>query len=115
MSTKLNLISQSTDFVMGSWLNRAALLLANMPHLQPLRTTTMRHTPISRRNFNLTLTASLAAPFAAPSTAVAQSAGWPSKPVRWVVGYPPGGGSDFLARQLAAQIGKQLGDRKSVV
>ncbi|MBL0095007.1 MAG: tripartite tricarboxylate transporter substrate binding protein, partial [Piscinibacter sp.] len=22
---------------------------------------------------------------------------WPSKPVRWVVAYPAGGGSDFLA------------------
>ena len=34
---------------------------------------------------------------------------WPSKPVRWVVAYPAGGGSDFLARQLAPQLGKQLG------
>lgn len=44
----------------------------------------------------------------APLTAQAQQA-WPSKPVRWVVAYPAGGGSDFLARQLAPQIGKQLG------
>jgi tripartite-type tricarboxylate transporter receptor subunit TctC len=34
---------------------------------------------------------------------------WPTKPLRWVVAYPPGGGSDFLARQLAPQLGKQLG------
>lgn len=34
---------------------------------------------------------------------------WPAKPVRWVVAYPAGGGSDFLARQLAPQLGKQLG------
>lgn len=34
---------------------------------------------------------------------------WPSKPIRWVVAYPAGGGSDFLARQLAPQLGKQLG------
>lgn len=44
----------------------------------------------------------------APLAAQAQQA-WPSKPVRWVVAYPAGGGSDFLARQLAPQIGKQLG------
>ena len=69
----------------------------------------MNHAPTSRRNFNLTLAASLAAPFAAPLAAHAQSAGWPNKPVRWVVAYPPGGGSDFLARQLSVQIGKQLG------
>ncbi len=35
--------------------------------------------------------------------------GWPAKPLRWVVAYPPGGGSDFLARQLAPQLSKQLG------
>jgi tripartite-type tricarboxylate transporter receptor subunit TctC len=40
---------------------------------------------------------------------VAQAQAWPSKPVRWVVAYPAGGGSDFLARQLAPQLGKQLG------
>ncbi len=34
---------------------------------------------------------------------------WPSKPIRWVVAYPAGGGSDFLARQLAAPLGRQLG------
>ncbi len=34
---------------------------------------------------------------------------WPSKPVRWVVAYPAGGGSDFLARQLAPQLGRQIG------
>jgi len=34
---------------------------------------------------------------------------YPSKPIRWIVAYPAGGGSDFLARQLAPQLGKQLG------
>ena len=65
----------------------------------------MSHATLSRRSVNLTLAATVAAPLGAQ----AQSAGWPNKPVRWVVAYPPGGGSDFLARQLAAQIGKQLG------
>jgi len=41
--------------------------------------------------------------------AAAQAQAWPAKPVRWVVAYPAGGGSDFLARQLAPQLGKQLG------
>jgi tripartite-type tricarboxylate transporter receptor subunit TctC len=34
---------------------------------------------------------------------------WPAKPLRWVVAYPAGGGSDFLARQLAPPLGKMLG------
>jgi tripartite-type tricarboxylate transporter receptor subunit TctC len=42
-----------------------------------------------------------------PEVAYAQT--WPSKPIRWVVAYPAGGGSDFLARQLAPQLSKQLG------
>ena len=34
---------------------------------------------------------------------------YPAKPVRWIVPYPPGGGSDFLARTVGAQMEKQLG------
>ena len=40
-------------------------------------------------------------------TASAQS--WPSKPVRIVVAYPPGGGIDVLARQLADKLSPQWG------
>jgi tripartite-type tricarboxylate transporter receptor subunit TctC len=47
------------------------------------------------------------AAFASPLAVHAQA--WPAKPIRWVVAYPAGGGSDFLARQLAPQLGKQLG------
>lgn len=60
------------------------------------------HLP-TRRLFGL---ATLAAA-AMPGLALADT--WPSKPVRWVVAYPAGGGSDFLARQLAPQLGRQLG------
>lgn len=34
---------------------------------------------------------------------------YPSKPLRWVVGYPAGGGTDFLARTTGAQLSQQLG------
>ena len=34
---------------------------------------------------------------------------FPAKPVRWVVGYPAGGGTDFLARTAGAQLSQQLG------
>jgi tripartite-type tricarboxylate transporter receptor subunit TctC len=33
---------------------------------------------------------------------------YPDKPIRWVVGYPAGGGSDFLARAVGAQLSEQL-------
>jgi tripartite-type tricarboxylate transporter receptor subunit TctC len=34
---------------------------------------------------------------------------YPSHAIRWIVAYPAAGGSDFLARQLAPQMGKQMG------
>lgn len=34
---------------------------------------------------------------------------FPTKPVRWIVPYPAGGGSDFLARTVGAQLEKQMG------
>lgn len=37
------------------------------------------------------------------STALAQTA-YPEKPVRWIVPYPPGGGTDILARAVAAKF-----------
>lgn len=33
---------------------------------------------------------------------------WPAKPVRVVVGYPPGGGHDFVARVIAQRLGEVL-------
>lgn len=58
---------------------------------------------LSRRLLGMALASALIAP------AMVQAQAWPNKPVRWVVAYPAGGGSDFLARQLAPQLGKQLG------
>jgi len=34
---------------------------------------------------------------------------YPSKPIRLVVGYPPGGSGDFLTRLMADEMGKDLG------
>jgi tripartite-type tricarboxylate transporter receptor subunit TctC len=59
---------------------------------------------LTRRQVNIAVAGALAS----ASTAHAADT-WPSKPIRWVVAYPAGGGSDFLARQLAPQLGKQLG------
>lgn len=43
------------------------------------------------------------------SLARAQTQTYPSKPIRWVVGFSAGGGLDFVARLLGDSISKQLG------
>ena len=45
---------------------------------------------------------------ALPRAARAQS-GFPARPPRWMVGYPPGGASDVFARLIAAQMVPRLG------
>jgi tripartite-type tricarboxylate transporter receptor subunit TctC len=45
--------------------------------------------------------------FAFPAIAFAQT--YPSKPVRWILGYPPGGGTEFIARNVANTLQGQLG------
>jgi tripartite-type tricarboxylate transporter receptor subunit TctC len=37
------------------------------------------------------------------------AASWPSRPIHWIVPYPPGGGTDLLARVIGAQLEKTLG------
>ncbi len=56
---------------------------------------------LSRRNF-------LIAASTAPSIAKAQAA-WPSKPIRWIVNFPPAGAADILSRTLADYYGTKLG------
>ena len=42
---------------------------------------------------------------------VAMAAGFPEKPVHWVVGYPPGGSTDILARLMGNALGEKLGQQ----
>jgi tripartite-type tricarboxylate transporter receptor subunit TctC len=61
-------------------------------------------TTLPRRRLGLLAAALL------PLPALAQ-APWPNRPIRWVVPYAPGGGSDFLARTVGAAISGPLGQQ----
>jgi tripartite-type tricarboxylate transporter receptor subunit TctC len=50
----------------------------------------------------------LAAALAAPAIARAQPA-WPAKPIRWIVPFAPGGGTDTVSRLIADQLSRSLG------
>ena len=63
----------------------------------------MKNTQISRR-------ATLAAAFAATGLPLQQVLGaYPEGPIRWVVAYAAGGGTDTLARLLAEAMAPKLG------
>lgn len=47
--------------------------------------------------------------FAAGASAWAQSAAYPSRPVRIVVGFPPGGATDVAARAISQKLSESLG------
>ena len=66
----------------------------------------MNSTPISRRGA-LQLAGAAACAVAAPGL-LAQAA-WPSKAIRFVVPFAPGGTSEIVARSVAAELTKQLG------
>ncbi len=62
------------------------------------------HQPLSRRS-----ALAFAALAALLPQAQAQTASYPSKPIRIIVPQPPGGGFDTVARLLADRLGRQMG------
>ena len=60
---------------------------------------------ISRRRF---AALSVTSPLVAPALVSAQ-APWQTKPIRWIVNFPPAGAADILSRTLAEYIGNKLG------
>jgi tripartite-type tricarboxylate transporter receptor subunit TctC len=66
---------------------------------------TRRHTLLAMTA--ATLGAAAAMPAAAQQRAAAEA--WPNRPIRLLVAYAPGGGTDAIARTLAAQLQQRLG------
>ena len=64
--------------------------------------------PLSRRE-SLIRTALFLAFAGAPATASAQQAAYPAKPVKLVIPYPPGGGTDITGRAMAQKLSEVLG------
>lgn len=66
----------------------------------------MPHSPIARRRV---LQASAAACAGAAWPLLSRAQAWPSKAIRFVVPFAPGGSSEIVARSTAAEMGKLLG------
>lgn len=64
----------------------------------------------SRRAF-LSASLALGATLALPAIALAQGSDWPTKPVRIVVSFPPGGTSDIVARLVGQHLTEKLGQQ----
>ena len=62
-----------------------------------------------KRNLHLAQMVLLIASCIAAGSASAQ--GYPSKPIRLIVPYAPGGGTDILARSLGQKLGESMGQR----
>ena len=65
-------------------------------------------TDIARRAFLRAVAAAAALP-ALPHAARALN--YPTRPVHWIIGFPPGGGADIVARIVGAWLGDRLGQQ----
>ncbi|MEG0558767.1 MAG: tripartite tricarboxylate transporter substrate binding protein, partial [Comamonas sp.] len=71
-------------------------------------TSTSQVLAISRRHL-LTGAGAMACASLLPGLARASESNWPSRPVRFVVPFAPGGSSEIVARSTAAELSKTLG------
>ena len=64
---------------------------------------------MTTRTTALLMLISAAALGPARAAAADEAAAYPTHPIRFILGYPPGGASDAVARQLAYSLGARLG------
>ena len=62
---------------------------------------------------HLTVAFAAATAFAAGTLAQAQSA-WPSKPIRWIVPFPPGGPADVVTRIVSSKLAERTGQPNEI-
>ncbi len=62
-----------------------------------------------RRRVVAALAGGLAVGLGALTPLAAQTTAWPNKPIRLLLGFAPGGGSDIVARLIAKPLGERLG------
>jgi tripartite-type tricarboxylate transporter receptor subunit TctC len=55
--------------------------------------------------------AALPAAFMPAQARETQDHQFPTRPVRWIVPFPPGGSNDVLARYVGAKLGERLGEQ----
>lgn len=68
-----------------------------------------RRMPSARRRQILSLLGAGALGALGSQAGPVRAASWPERPIRFIVGWPPGGGTDAVARIVAQQLGPMLG------
>jgi len=98
---------KTNAIINGDWPSTACMGKPGHADRRSLRKTMFTaHTLISRRAL---LTALVAGTLAASALPAAAADRFPSKPITMVVGFPPGGSNDIVARIIAPKLGEVLG------
>ncbi len=72
----------------------------------------MPHRSVSRPvRLSAIAVAVLSLPLVLPATASAQQQQWPAKPIRFIMPFVPGGGTDFVGRLISPELSKTLGQQ----
>ena len=80
-------------------------------HISPHATMMRRGNPMMVKPFCVALTAALTLTFAGFAASAHGQSAYPSRAIRMVVAWPPGGGTDVIARIICARLSESLGQQ----